>query len=202
MRFEIILGLLCATLMGGSCADFRRGRAADGAVPVDDPVFENDVYPILEVRCDDCHSQGKEAAASRFLLTKNAKADRAMVLALISPGDPDNSLLLQRGLGEQHSGGQRLTPGDPEEETIRSWIANLPFVPSCLLPGSSPAQASVAAQAPDQILLLVGRQGPVTDGIDQVLLVLVVAGQAAPHLRQEGFAGQHVLFGKGRGQLR
>ena len=48
MRFEIIFGLLCATLMGGSCADFRRGRAADGAVPVDDPVFENDVYPISD----------------------------------------------------------------------------------------------------------------------------------------------------------
>ena len=202
MRFEIVFGLLCATLIGGSCADFRRGRAADGAVSVDDPVFENDVDPILQTRCEDCHSQGREAGFSRYVLTKNAKADRAMVVALVSPGDPDNSLLLQRGLGDQHPGGQRLTPGDPEEETIRNWIANLPAAPSCLLPGSLPAEGSVAAQALDQIRLLVGRQGPVTDGIDQVLLVLVVAGQAAPHLRQEGFAGQHVLFGKGRGQLR
>lgn len=130
MRSRILWpGLLLATLLGGSCADFGRGPAADGATLVDDPVFENDVYPILEVRCEDCHSQGREAARSRFFLTKNAKEDRAMVVLLVSPGDPDKSLLLQRGLGYQHIGGQRLTPGDPEEQTIRSWIASLPSAP-------------------------------------------------------------------------
>jgi hypothetical protein len=92
-------------------------------------VFEKEVYPILQTRCEDCHSQGREAARSRFLITGNAKADRAMVVSLVLPGDPDNSLLLQRGLGYQHIGGQRLTPGDPEEETIRNWIASLPSPP-------------------------------------------------------------------------
>jgi hypothetical protein len=136
MRFEttgvasrLCLGLLCVALLGSACADFRRGPPADGATLVDDPVFENDVYPILEVRCEDCHSQGREAAASRFFLTKDAKADRAMVMLLVTPGDPNKSLLLQRGLGYQHIGGQRLTPGDPEEQTIRNWIASLPSAP-------------------------------------------------------------------------
>jgi hypothetical protein len=134
MRFEmgtrfLFLGVLSAALLGWACADFRRGPPADGATLVDDPVFENDVYPILEVRCEDCHSQGREAAASRFFLTKDAKADRAMVVSLVTPGDPNTSLLLQRGLGYQHIGGQRLTPGDPEEQTIRTWIASLPSAP-------------------------------------------------------------------------
>jgi len=129
---KLCLGLLAVALLGGACADFRRGPASDAAAetaPSDDPLFENDVYPILQIRCQDCHAPGKEAGLTRLVLTGNAKADRAMVVALVYPDYPDGSLLLQRAAGNQHSGGQRLTPDDPEYLTIRNWIASLPRSP-------------------------------------------------------------------------
>jgi len=129
MRSRVLfLGVLCVTLLGGACADFRRGPAADACVkaPEDDPVFETDVYPILQVRCQDCHSKGREAQSSRFLMSGNAKEDRSLVVMLVSPADPNNSLLLLRGTGIDHTGGQRLFPDDPEYATIRDWIASLP----------------------------------------------------------------------------
>jgi hypothetical protein len=137
MRFSIgvvfCLGLAIAVWLAGACADFQRGPAADAAVEaplVDDPVFENDVYPILQTRCEDCHSAGKAASFTRYILTGNAKMDRAMVVNLVTPGNPDTSLLLQRATNTiPHTGGERLFPGDPEYTTVRDWIANLPASP-------------------------------------------------------------------------
>jgi hypothetical protein len=97
----------------------------DLPAPVNDPVFENDVYPILRARCQDCHSPGRDAQSSRFVMTGNAKADRAMVAALVYPEYPDGSLLLQRAIGNQHSGGPRLSTDDSDYVTIRSWIESL-----------------------------------------------------------------------------
>jgi hypothetical protein len=134
MRFDrLSVGLLLATLLAGACADFRRGPAPDaspdGAVLVDDPVFENDVYPILQSDCQSCHSQGNWAGTTRFVLTGNAKADRAMVVALVYPDYPDGSLLLQRATGNQHGGGTVITVDSPEYATMRDWIASLPTAP-------------------------------------------------------------------------
>jgi hypothetical protein len=94
--------------------------------PVEDPIFENYVYPILETNCQSCHSKGGEAATTRFALTWDAKADRAMVVALVYPDYPDGSLLLQRATGNQHSGGSILAADSVEYLTIRNWIASLP----------------------------------------------------------------------------
>jgi hypothetical protein len=137
MRFSIaaafLLGLGIAVGLAGACADFRRGPAADAAIEaplVDDPVFENDVYPILQTRCEDCHSAGKMAQSTQYVLTGNAKADRAMVVALVSPTDPDNSVLLRRATNTTpHTGGERIFRGDTEYATIRDWIASLPANP-------------------------------------------------------------------------
>jgi hypothetical protein len=127
------LGLLAATLLAGACADFRRGPAADAAIeaaPVDDPVFANEVYPILQARCQDCHSMGQQAQSSGFVLSGNANADRATVVALVSPSDPDNSvLLLHASDAIPHTGGEQLAPADPDYATIRNWIASLPANP-------------------------------------------------------------------------
>ena len=134
MRFSrLSVGLVSVTLLAGACADFRRGPAPDaspdGAVLVDDPVFENDVYPILQSDCQSCHSQGNWAGTTRFVLTGNAKADRAMVVALVYPDYPDGSLLLQRATGNQHGGGTVIAVDSPEYATIRDWIASLPSAP-------------------------------------------------------------------------
>ena len=132
VRF-LLVGLLSATLLGGGCADFRRGPASDASVDgtgegalVDDPVFENDVYPILQARCQDCHSKGGSGEYTPFVLSGNAKADRAMVVGLVSPNFPEGSLLLLRATGYDHLGGQIFSFEDPEYGILQGWIASLP----------------------------------------------------------------------------
>ena len=110
-----------------ACADFHRGTPADasGGV-VDDPVFENGVYAVMQASCIFCHFAGEQASSTRLVMTANAKADRAMVVRLVTPGNPDSSLLLQKATGNSHGGGTRLIPDTTDYNTIRDWIANLP----------------------------------------------------------------------------
>jgi len=128
----VLLCLLSAILLAGACADFGRGPPPDASPdgPSDLPVFENDVYPVLQSHCENCHSQDSQAGNTRFVMTGNAKADRAMVVALVLPDDPDNSPLLQRAIGNgAHGGGSVLGVDSPEYATIRAWIASLPPAP-------------------------------------------------------------------------
>ena len=125
MRFSLLLaGFLAAALLAGACADFTRGPAADAAA--DDTLFDDYVYPILQSKCQSCHSQGGEAQFSRLLLTGDAKADRAGVVALVYRDYPEGSLLLQRATGNGHSGGLIFGPDSDEYFTLRNWIAILP----------------------------------------------------------------------------
>lgn len=122
---------VCAA--GSGCADFHRGPAPLDAAPSDalagDPVFDENVYPILQVNCQYCHRAAHEAARSKLVLTGNAEADRAMVVALVVPGDPAASLLLQRATGEEHYAGEVLMPATPDYNTIADWITKLPPTP-------------------------------------------------------------------------
>jgi hypothetical protein len=83
------------------------------------------VYPILELRCEDCHAAGGEGGYTGFVLTGNARIDRAMVVALVTPGNPTDSLLLRKATGDQHTGGQPIAADSPEYQTISDWIAGL-----------------------------------------------------------------------------
>lgn len=130
MRSSLLFSLVCALLFQGACADFHRGAAPDAAPDaaplVDDPVFENNVYPILQNMCSPCHSKGNEAQNTRYVLTQNAKQDRAMVVELTFPADPEGSVLLRKGRGESsHQGGVRLPADGLEYPTVRDWIAGL-----------------------------------------------------------------------------
>jgi hypothetical protein len=79
LAFLTVAGLAWAS---ASCADFHRGPApldaASGAdasaAPVADLMFETQVYPILQTRCEDCHSAGREAASSKLVLGGYARA--------------------------------------------------------------------------------------------------------------------------------
>jgi hypothetical protein len=128
MRSKVLFSLFCALMCQGACADFHRGPAADAApdalVLVDDPVFES-IHPFLMNMCMQCHSKGNEAEKSRYVLTSDAKADRPMVVALVNPADPESSLLLQRGRGEDHKDGTHLPPDGIEYPQVRDWIAGL-----------------------------------------------------------------------------
>jgi hypothetical protein len=129
MRSSLRLGLLCALLSPGACADFHRGAAPDAAPDapplVDDPTFENNVHPLLLNMCLQCHSPGNQAQNTRYKLTQNAKADRPMVIELVDVVDPESSVLLRKGRGESHEGGVRLPADGLEYPTVRDWIAGL-----------------------------------------------------------------------------
>jgi hypothetical protein len=129
MRSSLRLGLLCALLAPGACADFHRGPAPDAAPDtpplVDDSTFENQVHPLLLNLCLQCHSPGNQAENTRYKLTQNAKADRPMVIQLVDLVDPERSLLLTKGRGENHQGGTRLPADSIEYSTVRDWIAGL-----------------------------------------------------------------------------
>jgi hypothetical protein len=129
MRSSLRLGLLCALLSPGACADFHRGAAPDAAPDtpplVDDPTFEKDVHPSLLNLCLQCHSPGNQAQNTRYKLTQNAKADRPMVIQLVNIAEPERSLLLLKGRGESHEGGTRLPADSVEYSTVRDWIAGL-----------------------------------------------------------------------------
>jgi hypothetical protein len=112
------------------CADFQRGpaprdaapNASDAVPPVADFTFETMVYPILQARCEDCHKVGREGAYTKLVLSGNARSDRAMVVALVTPGNPADSLLLLRATGNAHTGGQRLAVDSADYQTIADWI--------------------------------------------------------------------------------
>lgn len=136
MRFDGRLPRLVVLALGfaaSGCADFHRGPApVDGGEDatgdttlVADPAFETEVYPILQRRCQDCHSTGRIGEYTGLVLTGNGRMDRAMVVALVVPGDPDASLLLRRATGEKHTGQDVLTRDTPEYDTIASWISGL-----------------------------------------------------------------------------
>lgn len=127
----IVAGL---TWAAASCADFHRGpapRDAGGspdteAAQVADLMFETQVYPILQVRCEDCHSATGVAVTSRLVLTGNARADRAMIVALVTPSSPADSLLLLRATGgDAHPGEVRLPIDSVEYQTVFNWISML-----------------------------------------------------------------------------
>ncbi len=140
MRFDGNLTRLVVLALGvaaGGCADFHRGPApADGGAEdatgatddttlVADFAFETAVYPILQRRCQDCHSVGRIGEYTGLVLTGNARMDRAKVLALVVPGDPEASLLLRKATGERHTGQDVLTRDTPEYDTIASWLDGL-----------------------------------------------------------------------------
>jgi hypothetical protein len=116
------------------CADFHRGPAPSDAASGDaaldaNAIFEMNVYPLMQADCWFCHRAGRFAEDTRLVLTGNARADRAMVEALVAPGDPAASLLLHRATGEYHGGGQILEPGSADYNTIADWIMSLPAGP-------------------------------------------------------------------------
>ena len=134
MRFDWKRWGVAAVFCSLGCADFHRGPAPRDAGEgeaglVVDKTFERDVYPILQVNCQFCHRAGHDAENSALVLTGNARLDRAMVMALVVPGDPTAGLLLQRATGEEHWGGEVLEPESADYATIADWISNLPTGP-------------------------------------------------------------------------
>jgi hypothetical protein len=125
---------ICATLIGmvgatallttvGCFDPFYYGTRAGGEAVSDGVTFEGDVYPILLSKCSACHEAGGAASGTSYVLTSGAGADFDMINALVAPGDPAGSLLLQKPSGAvTHGGGGLLAETSVEYQTIAAWI--------------------------------------------------------------------------------
>lgn len=84
-------------------------------------LFEEDIMPLLNGVCADCHSNANdEHGAPDFLDTVDGQYYESLVARTDFVGcDVNNSLLLTKGLHEEHPGG-KLT--GPQHDKIVSWL--------------------------------------------------------------------------------
>lgn len=121
--------------------------------------FERDVQPIMtRFACNSGPCHGKQRGQNGFQLsllgfdndfdfdslTKEARGRR------IFPPVPEQSLLLQKPLGEvPHGGGKRLSPESPDTDVLRRWIRE----GATRSVAGTPALVSVSVEPPDLVLL-------------------------------------------------
>ena len=95
----------------------------DTAVPTEEPAisFANDILPILESRCKNCHG-GDRGTEEGLDMTSYANlmagSDNGPV---VMPGDADNSLMVEMLVqNKMPKRGPKLTP--PQVQSIIDWI--------------------------------------------------------------------------------
>ena len=119
-------GALAALLFGVSAL----GQTS--SVP-DPSWFARNLYPMLEkAQCRMCHNDNGVASATRLQFPPE-DASPAEVTAfglrlkrLIDPANVEQSLLFRKPTARiQHTGGERIHPGSPEEKSLRAWIEYL-----------------------------------------------------------------------------
>jgi hypothetical protein len=126
--YAALLGLIGAIAFGAAtgCNEpfeygTRSGSSGDSVPEV--VTYEGDVYPILWPECSACHKAGGSAGNTALVLTNDADADYDMIFSLVTPGDPDASLLLQEASGAtSHLGGSALPETSIEYQTIAAWV--------------------------------------------------------------------------------
>ena len=128
MRKRYVAALAVA-IAAGSLYGLARPGPAHAQVAKPPPVsFKEDVLPIFQVHCAECHAAGGEGAkASGLILTDYADVMKGTKYGpMIVPGDPENSNLMwlldwraSPQLRMPH-GKQQLPVG--ERDTIRTWI--------------------------------------------------------------------------------
>ncbi len=132
-----------------SIREWIEGGAQSGLAtppPSAGPVTEDDVLPILLLRCSPCHGPGRQegglALHTRAAILKGGKSGQAMV-----PGKPEGSLIVQKlrsgemppKLGLDEISTKRITK--PEIDRVVAWIAQG-------APEGKPADAQTGAADP------------------------------------------------------
>ena len=112
--------------------------------------FASDVMPVvLEPICAACHVGGGAAAATTFRVTAGDPNATVLTAARqVDPANPMQSKLLLKPLAQlPHGGGQRITSGSIEEQTITQWLT-LVTATGCSLgstPGGNPGGGGTGA---------------------------------------------------------
>jgi len=130
-RHRWLLAPLLLAALG--CADFSRGAPSpdtggaatpgDGGTKGDGGTlsFAADITPLLAT-CTNCHVAGGQASDTSLVLTGNAAADYAAVVALVDTAAPASSRILSKVSGNGHGGGTIYAAGTPQYEIILAWI--------------------------------------------------------------------------------
>ena len=133
--YAALIGLIGAIAFGpaiGCYEPFEYGTRSGGSgdsVP-DVPTYDGDVYAILFSECSSCHAAGGAASNTELVLTNDADADYDMIFSLVIPGDPDESLLLQKASGAtSHAGGSVLSETSVDYQTIAVWVEQGALLP-------------------------------------------------------------------------
>lgn len=124
MRF-----LLLPLLLLSSCQDYNsnsgdRGKYGEVVLNETDPNFR-DAYYIIQNRCVSCHDHEHDDWAEL-----KSNDDWIAEGGLITPGQPENSLLLRRIINSAQVGAN-MPPGgsaipDDEYEHLEKWITEFP----------------------------------------------------------------------------
>ncbi len=101
------------------------------APPVNPPQScDNDFFTgqvlgtVLQPVCAACHIDGGSAATANFRVTPtDPRATMDSVALNIDVAHPDDSRILQKPLNIlPHGGGQQLSPGSPQYQTLQQWV--------------------------------------------------------------------------------
>ncbi len=114
--------------------------------------FSRETYPVLEsAACRDCHNSNGVASASRLHFPDRAASPEQVEAfgeslgALVDRARPEESLLLRKPTQRvPHTGGRRIAPASPEEETLRAWVLHL----ATLHPVRTTSKATLTPAAP------------------------------------------------------
>ena len=104
------------------------GETENERAEPDRPVTELDVLPIFQMRCVTCHGKRRQEA-SLDLRTRESRLKGGASGPAVVPGQPDESLMLQRVLSGEMPPPDLLMennirpPGSDEVELLRQWIA-------------------------------------------------------------------------------
>ena len=100
------------------------------ASTVDESFFADRVYPLMQqVQCNLCHNDNGVASDTALdFPSRHAARDEIVVFGLrlmdlIDRDSPEDSILLLKPTNrEEHTGGQRISPGSAEERDLIRWI--------------------------------------------------------------------------------
>ena len=103
--------------------------------------FATRLYPALEkAQCRLCHNDNGVASATRLQFPRASATTQEIerfglrLRALVDRAHPEESPLFRKPTNRiQHTGGERIKPGSPEEQALRAWVDYLASLPETAL---------------------------------------------------------------------
>ena len=108
-------------------------RLLSGQAPTEPRFFSKALYPALQkAGCNGCHADDGVASATRLHFPTESASDEDIeafgrrLVSLVDQKNPEQSLLLTKPTNRlEHTGGQRILPGSPEEKLLQLWVRHL-----------------------------------------------------------------------------